>query len=57
MQLISWDRELARERQLRRQVTFSEALVKMFFIDAESVESVQKAKLNGTNVPKLNTTQ
>lgn len=26
MQLISWDRELARERELRRQVTFSEAL-------------------------------
>lgn len=29
MQLISWDRELARERELRRQVTFSEALVKL----------------------------
>ena len=29
MQLISWDRELARERELRRQVTFAEALNEM----------------------------
>lgn len=29
MQLISWDRELARERELRRQVTFAEALFEM----------------------------
>lgn len=29
MQLISWDRDLARERERRRQVTFSEHLVKL----------------------------
>lgn len=26
MQLISWDRELAREKELRRQVTFTEVI-------------------------------
>lgn len=32
MQIISWDREVARERELRRQVAYSEALfhLKMF---------------------------
>lgn len=29
MQLISWDRELERERELRRQVTFYKALVQL----------------------------
>lgn len=29
MQLISWDRELVRERELRRQVTFAEALCEL----------------------------
>lgn len=45
MQLISWDRELARERELRRQVTFCKALVelkKIVYISPTGSKTTQK---------------